>query len=84
MKITDIKYKMYKWPRPKPITNGLYTYTHNLLSIVVIETDDPEITGIGISGNFWFIEFLILSIFLLSTVEILRRRSEKLRGISPR
>jgi D-arabinonate dehydratase len=51
MKITDIKFKMYKWPRPKPITNGLYTYTHNLLSIVVIETDNPEITGIGISGN---------------------------------
>ncbi|MBI21388.1 MAG: hypothetical protein CL780_03980 [Chloroflexi bacterium] len=51
MKITDLNLKMYKWPRSKPITNGLYTYTHNLLSIVVIETDDPNITGIGISGN---------------------------------
>ena len=51
IKITDLNLKMYKWPRSKPITNGLYTYTHNLLSIVVIETDDPNITGIGISGN---------------------------------
>ena len=51
MKITDVRMEMFKWPRVKPITNGLYTYTHNLLDIVVIETDDPDITGIGISGG---------------------------------
>ncbi len=51
MKITDVRMEMFKWPREKPITNGLYTYTHNLLNIVVIETDEPGITGIGLSGG---------------------------------
>ncbi len=51
MKITDVRMEMFKWPREKPITNGLYTYTHNLHNIVVIETDDPDITGIGIAGG---------------------------------
>ena len=51
MKITDVRMDMFKWPRAKPITNGLYTYTHNLLNLVVIETDEPGLTGIGISGG---------------------------------
>lgn len=51
MKITDVRLEMFKWPRVRPITNGLYTYTHNLLNIVVIETDEPDITGIGLSGG---------------------------------
>ncbi len=51
MKITDVKLEMFKWPREKPITNGLYTYTHNLLNIVVITTDNPDIYGIGIAGG---------------------------------
>ncbi len=51
MKITDIRLEMFKWPRQKPITNGLYTYTHNLLNIVVIDTDDEEVQGIGISAG---------------------------------
>jgi D-arabinonate dehydratase len=51
MKIKDVRMEMFKWPRKKPITNGLYTYTHTLLNIVVIETDDPDITGIGISAG---------------------------------
>ena len=42
MKITDVRLEMFKWPRHKPITNGLYTYTHNLLNIVVIETDEGD------------------------------------------
>ena len=42
---------IFKWPREKPITNGLYTYTHNVLNIVVIETDDKSVTGIGLSGG---------------------------------
>ena len=50
MKITDVRLEMFKWPRERPITNGLYTYTHNLLSIVVVETDDG-ITGIGLAGG---------------------------------
>jgi len=51
MKITDVRLEMFKMARAKPITNGLYTYTHNLLNIVVIETDDPNITGIGLSAG---------------------------------
>lgn len=51
MKISDVRIEMFKWPRTRPITNGLYTYTHNLLNIVVIETDEPGLTGIGIAGG---------------------------------
>ena len=51
MKITDVNLKIYRWESSTPITNGLYTYTHNVLNIVEIETDDPEITGIGISAG---------------------------------
>ena len=51
MKITNVYNKLYKWPRSVPITNGLYTYTHNSLDLIIIETDDPDITGIGIAGN---------------------------------
>ena len=34
-----------------PITDGLYTYTHNLLNIVVIETDYPDVPSIGLAGG---------------------------------
>ena len=51
MKITDVRLEMFKWARDVPITNGLYTYTHNLLNIVVIETDDPDVSGIGLAGG---------------------------------
>ena len=37
MKITDINLKIYRWERSVPITNGLYTYTHNVLNIIEIE-----------------------------------------------
>ena len=40
MKITDINLKIYRWERSTPITNGLYTYTHNVLNIVEIQTED--------------------------------------------
>jgi D-arabinonate dehydratase len=51
MEITDVRMEIFKWPREKPITNGLYTYTHNVLNIIVIETDDKSVTGIGLSGG---------------------------------
>ena len=51
MKITDVRMEIFRWPRAVPITNGLYTYTHNLLNIVVIDTDDPDIQGIGLAGG---------------------------------
>ena len=50
MKIVDIKTESYRWPRLKPISNGMHTYTHSGLGLVKIETDD-EITGIGLGGT---------------------------------
>ncbi|MFN8526208.1 MAG: mandelate racemase/muconate lactonizing enzyme family protein [Chloroflexota bacterium] len=50
MKITDIVVEEFKWPRHKPITNGLHTYTHSGLGLVNIKTD-AGITGIGLGGN---------------------------------
>jgi D-arabinonate dehydratase len=50
VKITDITTEEYRWPRAKPITNGLHTYTHSGLAIVRIETDEG-ITGIGLSAG---------------------------------
>ena len=50
MKITDVRMEVYSWPREKPITNGLYTYTHSGIRPVIIETDEG-ITGIGLAGG---------------------------------
>lgn len=49
MKITNVTMECYRWPRPKPIRNGKYTYTHGGLSVVKIETDEG-VTGIGLGG----------------------------------
>lgn len=51
MKINDVWLEMFKRARDVPITNGLYTYTHKLLNIIVIETDDPDVSGIGLAGG---------------------------------
>ena len=50
MKITGITTEEYRWPRHKPISNGLHTYTHSGLGLVKIETDEG-ITGIGLGGG---------------------------------
>jgi D-arabinonate dehydratase len=50
MKITGITTEEYRWPRHKPISNGLHTYTHSGLDLVKIETDEG-ITGIGLGGG---------------------------------
>jgi D-arabinonate dehydratase len=50
MKITDVRMEVYRWPRHKPIRNGLYTYTHSGVNVVIIETDEG-VTGIGLSGG---------------------------------
>ena len=49
MKITRIVTESFRWPRHKPITNGLHTYTHSGLGVVRVETDD-DLTGIGIGS----------------------------------
>ncbi|MFN8539271.1 MAG: hypothetical protein U0232_17570 [Thermomicrobiales bacterium] len=50
MEITAITIEEYKWPRHKPISNGLHTYTHAGLELVRIETDEG-ITGIGLGAG---------------------------------
>lgn len=51
MKINDVWLEMFKRARGVPITNGLYTYTHKLLNLVVIEADDPDVSGIGLASG---------------------------------
>jgi L-alanine-DL-glutamate epimerase-like enolase superfamily enzyme len=50
MKIVRSEIAYYRWPRPKPITNGLHTYTDVTLGVLKLHTDQG-ITGIGISGG---------------------------------
>jgi L-alanine-DL-glutamate epimerase-like enolase superfamily enzyme len=50
MKITEVKVAEYSWPRPKPITNGKHTYTHEGLNLVQISTDEG-VTGIGVGAR---------------------------------
>jgi len=49
MQITDVTRESYRWPRHKPISNGLHTYTHAGLGVVKINTDEG-ITGLGIGA----------------------------------
>ena len=50
MQITDIKFEAYRWPRTKPITNGLYTYTHAGLNAIIVETDE-NVQGLGLTTD---------------------------------
>jgi L-alanine-DL-glutamate epimerase-like enolase superfamily enzyme len=50
VKITRITTEQYRWPRHKPISNGLHTYTHSGLGLVKIETDEG-VVGIGLGGE---------------------------------
>ena len=49
-KITKVWGEAYQWPRHKPITNGLYTYTHSGINAVFIETDEG-VTGVGLGSG---------------------------------
>ena len=52
MKITDITTETYRWPRHKPISNGLHTYTHSGLGLVKIHTDEGTVgVGVGSTGG---------------------------------
>ena len=54
MKITAITTQEYRWPRAKPITNGLHTYTHVDFAVVRIETDQGVVgTGLGNGSPIW-------------------------------
>lgn len=50
VKITKVWCESYSWPRHKPITNGLYTYTHSGINPVFIETD-AGVTGLGFASG---------------------------------
>jgi L-alanine-DL-glutamate epimerase-like enolase superfamily enzyme len=49
MKITDISHRVYRWPRHKPIRNGMFTYTDVTLAVVEIATD-AGLVGLGLGG----------------------------------
>ncbi|WP_108462619.1 mandelate racemase/muconate lactonizing enzyme family protein [Devosia naphthalenivorans] len=54
MKIVEITTEEYRWPRKKPITNGLHTYTDVEFAIVRIKTDEGvEGIGLGSGGAIW-------------------------------
>ena len=50
MKITDVRTEIYRWPRAKPITNGMHTYTHVTLGIVEVHTDEGAV-GVGLGAS---------------------------------
>ena len=50
MKITDVTVACHAWPKPKPISNGKYTYTQNVFNLVQVHTDEG-ITGVGWGGG---------------------------------
>jgi L-alanine-DL-glutamate epimerase-like enolase superfamily enzyme len=50
MKITDVTVERFSWPKPKPISNGKYTYKTVGLNLVHVHTDEG-ITGIGWGGG---------------------------------
>lgn len=54
MKITEITTEEYRWPRPRPITNGLHTYRDVEFALVRIRTDEGvEGIGLGSGGTIW-------------------------------
>jgi len=50
MKITRAEVAYYQWPRPRPITNGLHTYTDVTLGFVKLFTDEG-VVGVGTSSG---------------------------------
>ena len=40
MKITDATMEIYRWDRPVPIRNGMYTYPTVALNLIKLETDE--------------------------------------------
>lgn len=49
MQITRVVTEHFRWPRHKPIANGLHTYTHSSLGLVRVETD-AGVTGMGLGS----------------------------------
>ena len=49
MNITEITHREYRWPRRKPIRNGMFTYTDVTLSVVEVATD-VGLIGLGLGS----------------------------------
>ena len=47
MKITDVTVQCYAWPRPRPISNGKYTYATVRLNLVRVYTDEGSTVWVG-------------------------------------
>ena len=50
MKITEVTIDCYAWPKPKPISNGKYTYRTVVFNLVHVHTDEG-LSGIGWGGG---------------------------------
>lgn len=50
MRITDVLFSAYRWPRARPIRNGLYTYTDGGVGVVEIVTDEGP-SGVGLTSD---------------------------------
>ena len=50
MKVTDVRIETYRWPRARPIRNGMHVYAYAGLNVVKIDTDDG-VTGLGLAGG---------------------------------
>ena len=50
MKTVGLRFSSYRWQRPRPIHNGLFTYSEACVGLVEIETDEG-ITGYGLTTD---------------------------------
>ncbi len=50
MKVTDVNFEVYRWPRHAPIRNGRHVYETSGLNIIKVETDEG-VTGIGLGRD---------------------------------
>lgn len=50
MRITEVRFSAYRWPRARPIRNGRYTYAYGGLGVIEISTDDGFL-GIGLTSD---------------------------------
>ncbi len=50
MKITDVRYEYYRWPKPRVVTSGrgrgTQKYQHSSLALIYVDTDEG-VTGVG-------------------------------------
>jgi len=50
MRTVGLRFSSYRWQRPRPIHNGLFTYSEACVGLVEIETDEGT-TGFGLTTD---------------------------------